>query len=104
MPTDLPIACSLGAADLAARLAEIRAVGEEGLVRADVDGRRALLVFRAGVRTRVEAIVAAEAECCAFLDMSLRDAGDGALELSIATPPGGEVVLHELVGAFTLHE
>ncbi len=95
-----PIACSLGARDLSVRLAEIAAVGRDGLLGADVSERVAVLRFRPEVRGRLEAVVAAEAECCAFLAMSLRDAGDAGLELRIEAPAGGEAVLRELAAAF----
>jgi hypothetical protein len=99
--TDLPIACSLTAAELPERLAEIGAIGREGLLGADIDGAVALLRFRGGgdTRARLERIVAAEAQCCAFLAMGLRDDRD-AIELRIEAPPGAEPVVRELVAAF----
>jgi hypothetical protein len=97
---ELPIACSLGSADLAARLAAMRAVGEEGCLNSRLAATTAVLTFRASVRARVEAIVAAEQECCAFLEMSLHDAAPGEFELMIAAPQGAELVLRELVEAF----
>lgn len=106
MPTELPIACSLTAAELPARLAEIGAIGRASLLGAEVSPSTAVLSFRGGgdTRARLEAIVAAEADCCAFLAMSLRDTGAGAIELRIAAPPGGEPVMHELVAAFQAAE
>jgi hypothetical protein len=103
MARELPIACSLSAAELPARLAAIGAVGREGLVDARVNDAQALLRFRADVRPRLAAIVAAEAQCCAFLAMSLGDAdGHDEVELRIEAPPGGEATMHELVAAFKL--
>jgi hypothetical protein len=103
MARELPIACSLSAAELPARVAAIGAVGREGLIDARVNGAEALLRFRAGVRPRLAEIVAAEAQCCAFLAMSLSDAdGRGEVALRIEAPPGGEATMHELVAAFTL--
>ncbi len=101
MPTDLPIACSLSAGEQSTRLAEMSAIGEAALLSADVASRHAALRFRAGgaTRERLAGIVAAEAKCCAFLDMELREERQ-AIELIIDAPAGAEPVLAELVGAF----
>jgi hypothetical protein len=97
-PTDLPIACSLGADELPKRLAEIRAVGADALIAAEPDGR---LRFRGDPRTRarLEAIVAAERDCCAFLTFDLGE-DRGELTLSIAGPPDAEPVARDLRAAF----
>ena len=101
MPTELPIACSLSAAELPVRLAEMADIGRTSLVGAERDGARATLRFRdrGDTRERLAAIVAAEARCCAFLDMTL-DAGDDGLVLSIRAPADAAPVLGELVSAF----
>jgi hypothetical protein len=80
MPSDSPIACSLSPAELPQRLAE-------------------MLRFRIGARNQLDAIVAAEAQCCAFLSMQLDDEPD-AVRLTIEAPPGAEPVLHDLAAAF----
>jgi hypothetical protein len=103
MARELPVACSLSATDLPARIAEIGAVGREGLLGARVGQAGALLSFRPDVRERLAAIVAAEAQCCAFLAMSLED-GAGVVELRIEAPPGGEPAMHDLVAAFRLQQ
>ena len=100
MPTDLPIACSLSADELAERLDAMGAVGRTGLLAANREGARAVLHFRPAARDEVAAIVAAEAECCAFLTMELRDEPD-AVVLTIEAPVDAEPVLAELVSAFT---
>ena len=101
MPAELPIACSLRAAEMPVRLAEIGSIGRASLLGAQTADSRAELRFRAGpeTRARLEAIVAAEAECCAFLAMSLRDEAGG-ITLTIDAPEGAEPVMHELVAAF----
>lgn len=98
MDSDTPIACTLSAADLAPRLAEMKRLGQDALVSVDADGR---LRFRADpdTRARLEAIVAAESECCPFLDLSLREEAGG-LVLTIAAPKGAEPVVAGLVEAF----
>ncbi len=95
---DVPLACSLDAPSLGERLAEIRALGRDALLAAEPEG---VLRFRATpeTRRRLERIVAAEAECCAFLSLDLREA-DGELRLAIAAPPGAEPVAAGLVEAF----
>ena len=98
--TELPLACSLDGAELPRRLADMAAVGRTDLVAADVDGRQAALSFKPGARERLAAIVAAEAECCPFFDMTLEDRPDG-VRLAIDAPPGAEPLLADLVGAFS---
>ncbi len=94
-------ACALPAAELAPRVALITAFGRESLADREVGAERAVLRFRAADATRsgLTAIVAAEAECCGFLSLDLRDDGD-AITLTIEAPPGGEPVMRPLVAAF----
>ncbi len=101
MTTDPPIACSLTAAEMPARLAEIRAVGDAGLRSAEADDSGAVLRFDTDpdLRTRLAAIVAAESVCCAFLEFGLEDTATETV-LTIQAPEGGEQVVHQLVGAF----
>jgi len=58
MPTEIPIPCTLTAAQMPQRLAEIRAIGQAALLSAETTDSDAVLRFRAGAdtRTRVEAI------------------------------------------------
>ena len=98
MPTELPIACSLSANELPQRLEEMAVLGRAALVDVHLESRRAQLRFApgAGVRDRVQAVVAAESECCAFLTMRVTDEPD-AVVLTVDAP---ELVLAELVDAF----
>jgi hypothetical protein len=100
MSRPLPIACKLSATDLKARGEELRALGGDGLVDATEEPGRAVLRFRPdpSVRKRVEAAVAAESECCAFLDFEL-EAGEDATVLTISAPNGGAEMVHELAAA-----
>ena len=102
MPTELPIACSLSAAELPVRLAEMSDLGRTALRDVERSGTRAVLHFQRGAdtRERLTAIVAAEARCCAFLDMTLRDDPD-VLSLTIDAPADAGPVLDELVAAFS---
>jgi hypothetical protein len=96
-----PVACSLEARDLRQRLADIAALGNEGLVGREVAGGTHLLRFRGDpeIRSRLAAIVAAEAECCSFLQLDLEEEG-GELVLTIAAPGDGQAVAAELAAAF----
>lgn len=100
MSRPLPIACTLSATDLRARGEELRALGGDGLLDATEDEARAVLRFRPdpSVRERVEALVAAESECCAFLDFEVAH-GDDATVLTISAPNGGAEMVHELAAA-----
>ena len=95
---DLPLACSLDAPALAERLAEMRALGRDALIAAEPES---VVRFRATpeTRRRLERIVAAEAECCAFLGLDLREQ-DGELRLTISAPEGAEPVAAGMVEAF----
>jgi hypothetical protein len=99
MPSDSPIACSLSPAELPQRLAEMSAIGRTSRLTTEINGRSAVLRFRIGARNQLDAIVAAEAQCCAFLSMQLEDEPD-AVRLTIEAPPGAEPVLHDLAAAF----
>lgn len=101
MTTELPIACSLDAAELPERLRAIGELGADALLDHRLDGTRAELRFAAhpGVRARVAAIVAAESRCCAFLTMRVSEEPD-AVVLTVAAPEDAEAVLAELVDAF----
>jgi hypothetical protein len=96
-----PIACSLGAGDLNDRLAAMAEVGANGLISRERDGDRHLLRFGAdpGLLARLEEIVAAEQDCCSFLDLSLTE-GPGGLLLSIGSSGDGQVIADELAAAF----
>jgi hypothetical protein len=100
--TDLPIACSLDADTLTQRLGEMSALGRDALL--DVDAAvpgRAILRFRCddGTRTRLEAIVAAEASCCAFMRFALANE-PAAIAMTIEAPEGAELVVEDLLAAF----
>jgi hypothetical protein len=101
MTTELPIACSLTAAEMPGRLAEMADLGRSALLSVERDDTRAVLRFRADAEIceRLAAIVAAEAKCCAFLDMTLTDEHD-ALVLKISAPADARPILDELVAGF----
>lgn len=99
--TDLPIACSLSADNQRVRLGELRTIGRRSLLSITRAERAPVaLDFRSDAATKadLERIVAAEAQCCAFLDIRLRD-GDR-LRLTIDGPQDAAPIIDEMVGAF----
>jgi hypothetical protein len=98
---ELPLVCSLDADRLSERLARMSALGRSSLISADATERGAKFWFRPEGATaeRLAAIVAAEADCCAFLAIDVREEPN-ALRLTIEAPEGAEPVIEELVEAF----
>jgi hypothetical protein len=84
---ETPIACSLRGRELEQRLDEITALAAESLLGQEADGDRQILRFRSDPETRrqLEALVAAEAECCSFLDFRL-ETGRGEIKLTVLAP------------------
>lgn len=99
--TEIPIACTLSGRDYQRRMDAIAAVGRNALIDASSRADVATLRFRdrPGVRGRLQALVDAEAACCPFLEIQLRER-DRALALSITAPDGGEFMVDELIDAF----
>lgn len=95
MRVEVPIACTLDAADRSARLARARELGERALVGLEVSNGLALLRFR-GERDGVDALVAAERDCCPFFEFTVSRHGDDT-EVKIRTPEDGEPLLRGLV-------
>ena len=73
---ELPIACALGATDGAARLARWRALSDARLtVQRTPDQLVVLYRSQCGIHDELEALVAAERECCSFAEWEVaRDA------------------------------
>ena len=92
-----PIACSLTGAEYRKRVADTGQVAREALRdRRPIDGG-AHLSFEesAAVRERLEALVAAESQCCPFLTMNL-SAADGRLVLEVTGPELAAPIIEEL--------
>jgi hypothetical protein len=94
---DEPIACTLDAADVPARLTTAKELGARALAGLEVAGGRAVLRF-SGERKLIDALIAAESACCSFFQFETKEDGDH-IEVEIRTPPGGEPVLRGLVAA-----
>ena len=83
--TDQPIACTLTPGGMTARLALIDALAADGLLERTPteSGVRVRLLDRPDIEQRTRELVAAESECCAFLDFDLRhENGDLVLDIS----------------------
>jgi hypothetical protein len=102
MTTDTAVACTLNGDELKQRLAEISAVGGDALRDVQSMPSETILRFAGGdeTRERLAAIVAAEARCCAFMSFDLRDEA-GSIVMTISVPDGAELVLDDLVAAFS---
>ena len=101
-PAAPPIACTLTAAEMPKRLAEMRAIGESALLSAETSDATARLRFRPGgaIRGRLQAVVEAEAKCCAFLHLNISEEEAEVVVLSICSPEGGKPIMNRLVAAF----
>lgn len=101
MTTDTPIACSLSAGELQDRLAEMRAVGREGLVGIDRGEDTLLLRFRpdAELQSRLQSLVEAETDCCRFLELDLSEHA-GELRLTVTGPADAAPLVEEFADAF----
>jgi hypothetical protein len=96
-----PLTCSLGASDLQLRLDEIVRLGAASLIDRDMEDGTHTLRFRAdpATRHRLKQIVAAEAECCSFLDLELNERDDE-LILTLDAPEDGRYLADGLAVAF----
>jgi len=92
--SDLPIACTLTSDGMTARRALIEALAADGLIdRTSTDtGLRARLRDTPEIERRTHELIAAESECCAFLDFNLDRDGDD-LVLDIAGPEDARPVI-----------
>jgi hypothetical protein len=86
---------------MAERLGRISRIGSRSWLGTESDGRRHSLSFRDDRQTRTElaAVIAAERECCPFLELALDETG-GELVLTIDAGPEGESIAAELARAF----
>ena len=96
------MACSLDPEQLEGRLRRISEIGADSFLSADSSNGRHLLRFRADPKTRrrLEEIVAAESECCSFLDLRVDEAGNE-LVLCIDAPTHGGDIAAGLAAAFS---
>ena len=83
--SELPIACTLTQDGMTARLALLDALAADGLLDRTPTGAglRVRLRDTLQIERRTRELIAAESECCAFLDFDLgREDGDLVLDIS----------------------
>jgi hypothetical protein len=99
---EIPIACTLDRTRMRQRGDDIRALGRAALTTVERGERHVVLRFvpRPGIRERVEQLVAAESECCAFLDFTITHERDATV-VAVVSPPDGAPVMHELADLFS---
>jgi hypothetical protein len=92
----VPIACSLDAGALSARLKHFDDLRREALLdrRAIQDGLRVRLRAAPGVERRTRELIAAEAQCCPFLSFDLCR-HERELVLDITGPAGARPIIDE---------
>ena len=86
-PVELPVACTLGADDGAARLQRWQALAEVSVPSARRDGHRLEIRWQvdADGASELEALAAAERGCCSFATWSVsREGPDSILEVTVA--------------------
>lgn len=98
MPETTPIACGLEQADLPERGAQMARLGMT-LAAVTAEGTSARLRFPADQGDAVDAFIAAESSCCPFFTFD-RAERDGAIELAVDAPEGGEWAVRGLVAGF----
>ncbi len=98
--TPPPIACTLGPADHAARLAWIAALNAAALRGYRRDGARVDLVYDAAAAERVHEFVRRERQCCPFLDFTVRHR-DGRLCVTIEATHQAAEAADDLFGGYT---
>lgn len=86
------VACSLAAEDLQTRHREVAGLFSDGLIAADHYGDLLELRFRERYEPRVQALAAAERECCPFMEIEVRRDGRE-IVLSLDCPPEAAATL-----------
>jgi hypothetical protein len=94
---ELPIACTLGLDDGAARMQRWRALSAKAHPNARRDGDQLVVRYRSepGVREELDALAAAERECCSFADWEVAQER-GHVVLRIVSNTDGIAALAEL--------
>lgn len=86
-PNTAPIACTLGGAEYAERLAWIARLNHDGLLSHERHDAALELRYATTVRDRVHALIRKESDCCAFLAFALDESGnDVRLTITAAGP------------------
>jgi hypothetical protein len=97
MKTDTPIACTLSAAEQARRFAASDAIAGRWMLDATTTDSGVSMRFRAGAEHGLRELIAAESECCPFLEFELnRDGPD--LRLTVEGPAMARTIIYDLFG------
>jgi hypothetical protein len=97
----LPVACTLGAADAAARLRRWQLVSEKSppTMRRSANTLEVSWRLAPGVKSELEELAAAERDCCSFLGWEL-SSDDGVVVLRITADPDSPDDLAALCALF----
>jgi hypothetical protein len=95
---DTPIACTLSADDYTRRRDDIARIAHEALRSREPIARGARLTFAASDKTErdLRTLIAAEAECCSFLNFELERDAD-VLRLDVTGPDAAQPIIAELL-------
>jgi hypothetical protein len=102
MRSEIPIACSLSAAERGDRRAEFAALVRRGLIGRETTSSGLRLRFHGSPDLHAELIrlTGLEKECCPFFEFQLEDRGDtGELILDVGAPEGARAMVDELFSA-----
>jgi MerR family transcriptional regulator, copper efflux regulator len=100
-PTPAPaLACSLSAAEAAERAARWRALLDTRLLSrtTTTSGQRLAFPTDAAAADELDALIAAERDCCPFLGVTV-ERFDGALILDVSVPPDAAPIVDTMFGA-----
>ena len=95
----VPIACSLGPAELESRLGEFRNLAFQSLIRCERTAQGAVLVFReiSGDTDRaVRALARAEKACCPFFEFAI-ETTDNNVRLEVNAPEEAQSFVDGLI-------
>lgn len=100
---DLPVACTLGLEDGAERMRRWKQLGERAVPTARRSGRELEVRFQAGpgVREELETLVAAEAQCCAFVTWTVLLGGEQSV-LRVTPPEDRPGDIESIASAFAV--
>lgn len=98
--SDIPIACSLDAADLADRTGEVRRLAARALVGRERMPEGQVLRFRdsGGIEAELRDVIAREKACCPFFEFAL-ERRDGELRLEVRAPEAARPLIDSLFTA-----
>lgn len=97
--TAVAIACTLESAEFQERVESIRDLARRSLRSSRRENLRLHLTYGPEARAEVEAMVASESECCAFLTFAVRSDKDG-VGLTITAPIAALAAANELFAHF----